>query len=61
MPVLRNNRQILKEGETITTGNLQAGGILAPEQASHLMLLHWETWFAMRLRSRRQGKLIRLG
>ncbi len=37
MPVLRNNRQILKEGETITTGNLQAGGILAPEQASKFL------------------------
>lgn len=37
MSFLRGNRQILKEGRTITTGGLQAGGILRPEQAQKFL------------------------
>lgn len=37
MAFLRSNRQILKEGGTITTTGLQAGGILVPEQATKFL------------------------
>lgn len=37
MPLLRSNRQILKEGGAITTAGLQSGGILAPEQSAKFL------------------------